>query len=692
MKILNFIKFKKISTKMLTVLLSVSMLSMILLSYVSYSSSKKIIESQIQQNMRAELDAQVNNILIKTGKIATITAQIARHVETTYRTTSLEQYEELLGKVIYESDLALGSGIWFEPYIYDAEEKYVGPYIYKDGETPVTTYDYSNEEYNYFNYDWYKGAMSGSKEPVFSALYYDATLNTTMASCTAPMYDSNDKFIGVITVDIEITAIQDLIHNLTIGKAGSAILLTDQGNYITNDDATKVMKEDIIITLEDNKSLAALGEEILKKDSGIREYTADKVVYEVLYSTIKELGWKMMIQIPEDEINAPLKLLMGKLVTISFIALLLTILAIISQVQYLTRNIKKVNKFALRLADGDFTTAEIEIKSIDELGQMGKALNKMLSENKAVIATIAGDSEEIRKVSTELEHSTLQLTTNFEKIKDAIKDINEDMMSSSAITEEVNASVEEVNASINFLAQETSNSFDMAIAIKDRALEVEKRSVSSYELATNLALVKEKNLNQSMEEAKIVESIGIMASTISEIAEKVNLLSLNAAIEAARAGEQGRGFAVVAKEIGSLAAQTTTTVNEISQTTAKVKVAFDNLMEQSSQLLSFIQETVTPDYKTFVSVGNQYRLDANDIQTTVTKIANMTNNIEKVINEVGEAIQGITVASENTANNSTSIIENMEKVAELVDDVSQAVAEEKVMSNNLDEMVKKFNL
>jgi methyl-accepting chemotaxis protein len=504
------------------------------------------------------------------------------------------------------------------------------------------------------------------------------------------MYDTNDKFIGVITVDIEITAIQDLIKNLTIGKAGSAKLLTDQGVFITHDDDTKVMTANILE--EDNKSLAALGQEMLANERGIGEYTIDKVEYKVLYGTISELGWKIMIQIPKDEINEPLQTLLGKLITISIIALLFTILAIISQVQYLTKNIKKVNKFVLRLAEGDFTTAAIEIKSIDELGQMGNALNKMLLGNKKVIKTIAEDSEEIRTVSTELEKTTTHLTANFEKIKDAIKDINEDMMSSSAITEEVNASVEEVNASINFLAQETSNSFDMAIAIKERALEVEKRSVASYELATNLALVKEKNLSQSMEEAKIVESIGIMATTISGIAEKVNLLSLNAAIEAARAGEQGRGFAVVAREIGSLAAQTTTTVNEITQTTSKVKIAFDNLMEQSGQLLAFIKETVSPDYKTFVSVGNQYRLDANDIQTTVTKIANMTNNIEKVINEVGEAIQGITAASENTANNSTSIIENMEKVAELVENVAQAVTEEKVMSNSLDEMVKKFTL
>ncbi|MBO1690701.1 HAMP domain-containing protein, partial [Akkermansia sp. GGCC_0220] len=69
-------------------------------------------------------------------------------------------------------------------------------------------------------------------------------------------------------------------------------------------------------------------------------------------------------------------------------------------------NIKKVNSFALSLAEGDFTTEEIDIKTEDELGQMGDNLNKMLRENKQIIQSVADSSREISSESESLHTTT----------------------------------------------------------------------------------------------------------------------------------------------------------------------------------------------------------------------------------------------------------------------------------------------
>lgn len=684
--------FKKISTKMLAILLSVSILSMLVLSCISYINSKSIIEEQIKRNMDAELSNQVNMIESKMNEISVLASQISKNVQATYKNTPLDQYEEILGKSIFDNDLVLGSGIWFEPYVYDSKEKYVGPYVYKENGEAVTTYDYSNEEYDYFKYDWYTVAAKGNKEPVFSELYYDPTLGLTMSSCTVPMYDRDGTFIGAVTVDIEITGITEMINNIKIGENGTAILLTNTGIYITNQDKEKVMNADTGITKSENKSLMKLGNEMQQQKTGSGDFTLDGKKYLTYYATVSGFDWKIMIQIPKSEVEKPLAILIQNLLISSMIMLLILVAAIVVLVRYLIGNIKKVSKFASSLAQGDYTISELDIKSKDELGQMGQALNSMLNANKAIITTIVSDSSEISQISNELDDSTNKLATNYETVEEAIKAINENMMSTSAATEEVNASVEEVTASIIFLAQETSKSHELASSIKNRAAAVGTKSEEAYQKATSLAIEKENNLKQSIEEAKIVKTIGILADDISKIAKQVTLLALNASIEAARAGEQGRGFAVVASEIGSLASKTTASVSDIQATVTKVQDAINNLMEQSNQLLNFIKDTVTPDYQKFVDIAVQYGQDANSVEETVTKIANMTRNMEHVVTEVGDAIQNITEVTQNTTTNTNTIIQNMDVVSELIDLITKMVASEREISVNLDDIVGEFKL
>ncbi len=74
------------------------------------------------------------------------------------------------------------------------------------------------------------------------------------------------------------------------------------------------------------------------------------------------------------------------------------------------------------------------------------------------------------------------------------------------------------------------------------------------------------------------------AGVINKIASKTNMLSLNASIEAARAGEQGRGFAVVAKEVGNLAAQSTRSSSDISDTVKKVHTFVETMIDSMNKI------------------------------------------------------------------------------------------------------------
>ena len=89
---------------------------------------------------------------------------------------------------------------------------------------------------------------------------------------------------------------------------------------------------------------------------------------------------------------------------------------------------------------------------------------------------------------------------------------------------------------------------------------------------------------------KLTNMIEGFAGVIAGIANKTNMLALNASIEAARAGEHGRGFAVVAKQVGELAAQSATSSKEIKETIQSVQGFTTEMVTSMDQLAKLIEE------------------------------------------------------------------------------------------------------
>jgi methyl-accepting chemotaxis protein len=206
---------------------------------------------------------------------------------------------------------------------------------------------------------------------------------------------------------------------------------------------------------------------------------------------------------------------------------------------------KMIIEKAKAVAKGDLTISLQKRSEQDELmealDEMVKSNSRMIKEFKEAIENIVNASQALQSVAIQISEGSTEQASN---------------------TEEVSSSMEEMVSNIN---QNTDNARQTEkIAIKASTDIAEGNKA----VATTVEAMK-----------RIAEKISI----IGEIAEKTDLLAINAAIEAARAGEQGKGFAVVASEVRKLAESSQAAakeINELAKNSVKIADESNNLLQK----------------------------------------------------------------------------------------------------------------
>ena len=467
-------------------------------------------------------------------------------------------------------------------------------------------------------------------------------------------------------------------------------MLSSSGTYIYTQDSSKVEQETNVAS--DSTGLGSIASTLMATDSGESEYKENGETYDVFFDVIPEVGWKLLVVMPQSEINAPVTRMMTVSTIICVVAILLCIILIFILATSIAKAIMSVNLFAKELAAGNFTTNKLSSRRTDEIGEMSQALDEMYQSNSDIIRNISSEANNVNDASSTLSAMSEELSAEFTKIKENMEAVNDAMMSTGAATEEVSASVQEVNDSVTGLAAETAETEKKVREITGRALDIQKKNQAAHDSAIEITNMRRAELNEANEKAKVVKEISTLADAIASIAGQIDLLSLNASIEAARAGDAGRGFAVVASEINNLATDTNEAVGEIKKTIDSVQAAFSDLSAGSNKLLDFVTETVTPDYENFVAVGKQYGDDAVLFGQLATRIQDMTDNIRTSMNEVNDAVSSIAESTQETASHSADVTNSIDSVAEAVDSVAELATDQQHTAGILTGIVSHFRL
>ena len=685
-----------IKWRMLLLILPVVIVSLVVVTIVSANISRKAVMDRSEEYMQSEVKANINETDAKLEVIRTTAENLSVFVGETYKGMNMSVYGNIFKATANANDLIRGCGVWFEPNAYKGDaryvnQKYVGPYWYKDGNEIVEDWEYSNEEYDYFSQEYYMNAKAQTElKAVITDPYYDPSSQSVMASCSAPIFAMDGSYVGCITVDMSLDSITGMVSSIKVGEGGKAVMTTAGGTYIYTEDSAKV--ESGANISEDSSGIGAIASQIISTPSGENTYKDGGKVYNVYYDSVPEVDWRLLIVMPQAEINAPVTHMTRVSSIICVVSILLCIIFIFILASSIAKAIMGVNLFAKELAAGNFTTNKLNSRRRDEIGEMSHALDEMYQSNSGIISNISLEANNVNDASSTLSAMSEELSAEFSRIKENMEAVNDAMMSTGAATEEVSASVQEVNDAVQGLAAETAETEKKVREITARAVEIQRKNQAQHDNAIEITSLRRSELEAANEKAKVVSEISTLADAIASIASQIDLLSLNASIEAARAGEAGRGFAVVASEINNLATDTNEAVVEIKKTIDSVQQAFTDLSAGSNKLLDFVTDTVTPDYENFVTVGKQYGDDAELFGQLATRIQDMTENIKNSMNEVNEAVSNIAESTQETSSHSADVTSSVDSVAEAVDSVAELATDQQHTAGALTEIVSHFKL
>lgn len=339
--------------------------------------------------------------------------------------------------------------------------------------------------------------------------------------------------------------------------------------------------------------------------------------------------------------------------------------------------------------NGDLTR-RIPVKFHTEISSMSISINSFL--------------ETLQRIFTLVKDNTIQIEDVVSDVMSSVKTSNDSASDLSAVSEELSATMQEVSHSVSTINQNTisvKNEVD-DIAEKSKEINEYAKKMKSHADQMEHNAVQNKSetdqkvqeiltiLKGAIEEANSVDQVNVLTNDILSISSQTNLLALNASIEAARAGEAGRGFSVVAQEISKLADDSRNAANRIQDINKIVIQAVHNLSTQSETLLSYINESILPEFEGFVSDGKQYRGHATQIEDVMSNFQLKTDSLQEVMSEISESINAITTAIEDGVQGVTGSAESTQQLVSDLQNISQQMDENQRIVNELNKEMEIF--
>lgn len=545
--------------------------------------------------------------------------------------------------------------------------------ITKDGINMFSTASYNS--LNGFYADYIETApVEGRsiKKWIDSHEYLDEVMNLKSQDYIMAYEIESQSNNACIVIDIKTKTIREFIESLNLGTGSIVGFVTENGREIV---CEKLGEGDESILEEDE--IVFFGQDffpVLDAESEDEMYGSQEVVYKgreylFIYSISTKTNATVCTLVPMETITGQaedIQTLTLVLVVLASVIVLAIGLLIVAGIQ---KNMKRISTSFGVVAQGDLTV-RVNAKGHDEFQNLAGSANNMIRNTKSLVNKVNGATEQLEVSSKDVEQVSGVISDYSASITTAVNEISETMTQQ---TSHVEACVAKTNILAEEL-QEVSNTVEMVGKLVDETEAMIGQGVKIIRLlgdraqqTTDITATVGKNIESLRQETEIINSF---VSTITEISEQTNLLSLNASIEAARAGEAGRGFAVVAEEIRKLADDSAKAAGEISNNVSHITARTDQSVESAHEAGAMVASQ-TEAVEQVVTVFNNMQLRMKQLVEGLNAIVASTERADQEKSHTVTAISQISTSIEETANSVITVRDSVEKLMENVEGLAE---------------------